>query len=142
MTRTGEVVEKGEGMLTVVFERPAACENCNGCLSKQCANVELPGEADVGDRVDVALPDKNVVGASAIAYLIPLALLVAGLVLGAALHAPLGIGMQQDLFAAVVGGVLLILGLGIVRGIDQALRKKQSWQPRIVAVHPKNENIS
>lgn len=136
MVRPGEVVEKKDGVLTVVFERPDACGNCNGCISKKCTNVELPGDAAVGDEVEVDLPDKNVVGASAIAYLIPLAMLIAGLLLGTALHGTLGIGMSSDLFAALAGGVCLGMGLLIVVGIDRVLRGRKDWQPRIVAVHP------
>lgn len=136
MIRTGEVVERNEGLLTVVFERPAACTSCNGCLSKQCTNVELPGEAEVGDQVEVQLPDKSVVGASAIAYVIPLALLLAGLLLGSMLHGPLGVRMGQDLFAALAGGVSLGIGLLIVYGIDRRLRGRRDWQPRIVSVSP------
>ncbi|MDL2318707.1 SoxR reducing system RseC family protein [Eubacteriales bacterium OttesenSCG-928-A19] len=139
MVRTGEVVDRADGVLTVVFERPASCENCNGCLSKQCTNVELPGEAEVGDSVDVALPDKNVVGASAIAYVIPLVMLIAGMLLGSALHGPLGIEWNQDLFAAAAAGVSLGIGLLIVHIIDRRLRKRADWQPHIVAVRPAHE---
>lgn len=140
MTQTGEVVESKGGTLTVVFERPAACGSCNGCMSRQCTNVEIPGEASVGEWVDVEMPEKNVVGASAIAYLIPLALLIAGLMLGAALHGPLGIGWSKDLFAALCGGVSFGIGLVIVRCADGFLRKKTGWQPRVIAVHAGPEN--
>lgn len=134
MIRSGEVEEKDGDLLTVVFERPEACGNCNGCLSKQCTNVTLPGVAEVGDEVEVALPDKNIVGASAIAYLIPLAMLIGGLFLGYGVYEPLGISMRVDVFAALCGGVLVGVGLGVVHGIDKRLRRKQAWQPRIVAV--------
>lgn len=140
MVRSGEVVENNSGTLTVVFERPSACTNCNGCLSKQCTNVELPGAAEVGDTVDVALPDKNIVGASAIAYLIPLALFIAGLLLGGPLYGIMGINWNKDLFSAVAGGVLLGIGLLIVYGIDRRLRRRQDWQPHIVAVHSAKKN--
>lgn len=139
MVRSGQVVENKGGLLTVVFERPEACGNCNGCLSKQCTNVELPGEAQVGDTVDVALPDKSVVKASALAYALPLALLVAGLVLGTLLHGPLGIPWSADMFALLCGGVLLIIGLLLAHGLDLRLRTKQDWQPKIVAVHAGTE---
>ena len=141
MVRNGEVVEIKGDQLTIVFERPAACTNCNGCLSKQCTNVEIQGQAEVGDTVDVALPDKSVVGASAIAYLIPLVLLIVGLILGQVLYGPLGISFNKDLFTAVCGGVLLGMGLLVVYGVDKSLRNKQDWQPRIVAVHPHQEKL-
>ena len=34
MIRSGEVVEKADGMLGVVFERPEMCAHCGGCLHK------------------------------------------------------------------------------------------------------------
>lgn len=139
MVRSGEVVEKKGELVTVVFERPEACTNCNGCLSKQCINVELPGQAEIGDSVEVSLPDHNVIGASAIAYLIPLAMMLAGLFLGSMLHAALGISMNPDVFTVLCGGVLLGIGLLIVKLIDRHLQGKQSWQPRIIAVHHPDE---
>ena len=140
MVRNGEVVAAENGMLTIVFERPAACTNCNGCISKQCTNIDIAGDAGVGDTVDVALPDKNVVGASAIAYLIPLALLIAGLLLGGVLYVPLGVGFNKDLFTLLIGGVLLGIGLLAVNLIDRRLRRRKDWQPQIVAIHPKETN--
>lgn len=139
MVRNGEVVENQGGILTIVFERPAACENCNGCLSKQCVNLEIAGTAAVGDTVEVELPDKSVVASSAIAYLLPLGMLLAGLLLGNPLRALLQISMNADLFAAAAGVVCLLIGVAIVYIIDRRLRNRRDWQPRIVAVHPHQE---
>ena len=137
MVRTGEVVDKESGKLLVVFERPEACERCHGCISKACANIAVEGEAEVGDIVDVALPDKSIVKASALAYLVPLALFVAGMLLGAALHESLQVTMNKDVFAALCGGILLAVGLIAVYWVDRTLRQRQDWQPRVVRVHRK-----
>lgn len=141
MVRTGEVVTRQGDTLVVVFERPETCGNCGACLTRQCASVEVPGKADPGDMVEVSMPDKDIGSVSAITYLIPLGFLLAGLLLGAALHGPLGIGMDANLFAALAGGVCLIVGLCIVYGIDRTLRKRADWQPHIVAVHPKQAKL-
>ena len=136
--RIGEVVEKKGDMLTVVFERPAACENCDGCLDKRCVSMEVAGGeaayARCGDQVEVAMPDRAVVKASALAYGTPLALLIAGLLLGAPVHAALGLAANPDLFAGALGAVALAVGLLIVYGADRRIRKGRSWQPRVVAV--------
>lgn len=136
MVRTGEVVDREKGLLTVVFERPSACDNCKGCMNRQCTSIEIAGDAEIGDRVDVSMPEKRVVGASALAYLVPLAALIAGLVLGYALHGALGVSISADLFALALGGVCIAIGFLFVWGIDRRLRKRSDWQPRIVAVRP------
>lgn len=138
MVRTGEVVEKNGNLLSVVFDRPEACEHCNGCIKKHCVRVAIPGEAEVGDLVEVELPEKNVVGASAVAYMVPLVALIGGLFAGVALHGPLGVSMDPNLFAAILGLVCLALGLLVVYGIDRVLRKRKSWQPRLLTAHKRD----
>lgn len=137
MVRTGEVVEKTGDILSVVFERPEACTHCNGCIKKNCTRVDIPGMADVGDTVEVEMPDKNVVGASAVAYIVPLALLIVGLFAGYALHGPLSITMDGNLFCALCGVVGLALGFLIVFAVDKTLQKRRDWQPQIVTIHKK-----
>lgn len=138
MVRTGEVVEKTGDVLSVVFERPEACTHCNGCIKKHCTRVDIPGQADVGDTVEVEMPEKSIVGASAIAYIVPLAALIAGLFIGYALHGPMGIGMDPNLFAAICGGICLALGLLGVYGIDRMLRGRKDWQPKVLTVHKRD----
>ncbi|MDR0898670.1 MAG: SoxR reducing system RseC family protein [Oscillospiraceae bacterium] len=134
MIRAGEVIESENGRVTVVFERPAACENCKGCLEKNCVQLELAGEANVGDQVQVELPDRSVVKASALMYLVPLAGLLIGLFLGQALHDFLQLSMNRDVFAALFGGILLSVGLLGVHAVDKKLRARQDWQPHIVRI--------
>ncbi|MDR0896381.1 MAG: SoxR reducing system RseC family protein [Oscillospiraceae bacterium] len=139
MIRAGEVIESENGRVTVVFERPAACENCKGCLEKNCVQLELQGEASVGDRVQVELPDRSVVKASALMYLVPLAGLLAGLFLGQSLHEIWQLSMNRDVFAALSGGILLAMGLLVVYAVDKKLRARQDWQPRIVRIDTQAE---
>lgn len=137
MIRQGEVTEKNGELLAVVFERPQACKQCNGCMNHQCTRLEIAGDAEIGDVVEVELPDKSVVKASALMYLIPLAGLILGIALGTLLHAPLGIGIDKDLFCAGCGILVLAIGLFAVYGVDKWLRNKRDWQPSIVGVHKK-----
>lgn len=137
MIRTGEIVEKKGELSTVVFERPAACAHCDGCMGNQCTRIDLPTCAEVGDSVEVEMPAKNILSASAIAYLIPLFLLLLGLLLGGPVRAWLSLTMDANLFSAILGLSLLAIGLGIVRLMDQKLRKRPDWVPRVVAVHKK-----
>ena len=140
MVRTGEVVDKADGVLAVVFERPGACAHCNGCIKTNCNRVDIPGEAEVGDTIDVEMPDRSVVGASAIAYILPLALFLAGLFAGNGLHGTLARAMDANIFSAICGLAGLALGLLAVHAVDRALRGRKGWQPQIIAVHkPEHE---
>ncbi|MCL1963804.1 MAG: SoxR reducing system RseC family protein [Firmicutes bacterium] len=138
MVRTGEVVEKTGDVLSVVFERPDACAHCSGCIHKRCSRVDIRGEAEVGDTIDVHMPDKSIVSASAIFYLLPLVLLLAGLLAGTRLHVAINLKMNGDVFAALCGLLCLALGLLIVYAVDRVLRKRQAWQPKIKAVHKRD----
>lgn len=135
MTQNGLVVEKEEGRVLVAFDRPEACANCGACLRKNCTRTWIEGEAEVGDMVDVEMPAARVVGASALAYLLPLAGLVAGLFIGSALYEPMGVGMPKDFFTALCGLLTLAIAAFGVWRVDKRLRRKQSWKPQIVRVY-------
>lgn len=139
MVRTGEVVEQKGGISVIVFERPQACTNCNGCMGgDKCTRIELPLEADVGDTVSVEMPDQNILSASAMAYLIPVALLLIGLIGANLLHTPLGISMDSDMFSAIWGISLAGIGILIVTRIDRRLSTQSDWQPKVLSVHKKD----
>ena len=135
MIRSGEVTERNGGTVTVVFDRPAACGTCGGCSGAACAKVELTADADIGDAVEVEMPDKNILFASAIAYLLPLALLLTGLLGGTSLHASLAPQINANLFAAVSGLLLFGAGLAAVRAIDRLLARRRRWRPRVLRVY-------
>ena len=78
MIRSGVVVEKENGVLGVVFERPEMCAHCGGCLHKHCSRVQIKGDAQIGDTVDVDMPDGEVVKASALMYIVPVCAFLLG----------------------------------------------------------------
>ena len=135
MIRTGRVVEKEQNLLRVCFEKEEACQGCGMC-SRQESMVSIPGDAEVGDVVEVALPDAQVLKASLVTYAIPLVGLIGGLWLGTALF-PDREGMV--LLAGLAGTVILFAG---VKQFDRKLRQTASWQPRVVAVRPGNAPTS
>lgn len=139
MIRSGEVVEKADGMLGVVFERPEMCAHCGGCLHKHCSRVQIKGEAEIGDTVEVDMPDGEVVKASALMYIVPVCAFLLGLLLAWAIYRGGTVKMAEDLFYAVCGVAACALGLSMVWVVDKNLRKAQKWQPRLVAVHKPGE---
>ncbi len=128
MEQTGEVVALKDGMLTIRFDRPEACEKCNACDgSKHQALIEIPGQASVGDKVRVAMPDGQVAKASILAYALPLCGLIGGLVVGNALG-------QSDV-SVLIGGVSgLAVSLLLLWVNEKRLKKSAKWRPHLVAV--------
>ena len=135
MIRSGVVVEKENGVLGVVFERPEMCAHCGGCLHKHCSRVQIKGDAQIGDTVDVDMPDGEVVKASALMYIVPLCAFLLGLLLAWLVYRGGAVRMAEDLFYALCGLAACALGLAAVWAADKKLRGAQKWQPRVVAVH-------
>lgn len=132
MIRTGFVKEKKGEELRVCFERPEACEGCKGCSKSFLPKKELLlayGEANIGDMVDVEMPEGHLLRATLLAYALPLLLLIAGLVLGTVLK--LG-----DMAALVLAFAGLALGYVLTRGVDKKLRKDPAWRATVVTVYP------
>ncbi len=130
MEQTGEVIEVKNGLLTVQFCRPEACENCRACTGeKNRATIRVPGEAQVGDSVTVSMPEGQVAKASLLAYAMPLCGLLAGLFSGFMLGGDI---------PAVIGAVIgLCISMLILKALDGRLRKDERWTPTVVSVMKK-----
>ncbi|MBQ9263884.1 MAG: SoxR reducing system RseC family protein [Clostridia bacterium] len=127
MMRTGKVVSAANGLLEVCFERPEACAHCKACGEVHESLVTIPGVAPIGSWVDVDMPEKQVLKASVLAYVIPLIMLLAGIALGMALF-------SQEALAAVTGILCMGLSWFVLRLIDKRMRTQDIWQPKILAV--------
>lgn len=129
MVRSGKVIRVEKGRPMVCFDRLESCEKCSGCLdNKKQALVRVLGEAQVGDTVEVELPDNRILGLSVVMYVIPLAGLLAGLLLGGALFAE-----EWKALLCALGG--MAASFAAVRVIDGKLQNKEKWQPHIVRTH-------
>ncbi len=129
MIRTGRVVEAKDGSLKVCFDRPEMCASCGKCGAHGVHQelVTVQGEAQVGNWVQVEMPDAQVVKVSLIAYVIPLVFLMIGLVIGQNV-------LGTDAWAAGLGIGLMAAGLLVVRLIDKRLGGRPGWKPRLVNV--------
>ena len=140
MLRTGTVIAREGGQLTVLFERPEACAKCGACGGGRHGHritiTDAMGRAAVGNQVSVDMPEARVVSASALAYLIPLAGLLAGLIIGAGQAERVAPDMSADLFAALCALAGLAVSLPALMLADRAVRGKARWTPRIVGVLP------
>ena len=132
MIRTGFVKEKKGDQLRVCFDRPEACEGCKGCAKGLLPKKELltiTGQAEIGDMVDVEMPEAQMLKASMLAYAMPLALFLIGLGVGSAAR-------LSDGVTALVALACLALGYLAARVIDKKLGRRPRWKTAIVNVYP------
>ena len=133
MLRTGKVVAASGGELEVCFERPEACARCGACGGqKEETLVKIPGSVPVGRWIDVDMPEVQVLKASALAYVLPLLMLLGGLALGSVLF-------SQEALWAVTGIACMGVSWLLLRLMEKRLRRRDTWQPKIVAVHEEGE---
>ncbi len=78
MKERGEIVEIKNGTATVRVNRKSACGHCHACgMKPEDPHIDLEAPAydgaEVGDKVEVEIPDGGVVKMSLAAYALPLA---------------------------------------------------------------------
>ena len=127
MVKTGKVAASENGYVKVCFERPEACAKCGQCGEFRETLVRLEGTASPGDRVEVFFPEGQLLKYTAVAYLIPLAGVLAGLLAGSLI------------FGNEIGEIILALVFGAAAGCavafyDRQVRKKGGGVPRIVKI--------
>ena len=114
----------------ITYERPDACAKCGACGTLNGhGSIELPCEAEIGSWVRIAFPERHFLGGAAIAYLIPLALLIGGLLLGYFLS------NRNELIAMCAGLFGVLLSLLILWAIDKQLSQKSDWSPYVDCVY-------
>lgn len=132
MERTGEVKAVDGKWLVIEFCRPSDCEKCNACHGgSKVMSLRIKGQAKVGDKVVVYLPPSAVTQASLIAYAIPAAGLLLGILLGDMLYP------TENSIGGIIGG---IIGMGVpalIVFIVERLRKSDArWTPQLLRVIP------
>lgn len=132
MERTGEVKSVQGEWLEIEFCRPADCEKCNACHGGQkVMSMRLKGQAKVGDKAVVYLPQATVTRASAIVYAIPLAGLMLGMLAGEALIP------TDNSLGGVIGGAVGLIIPGVILWLTERRRKNDPrWTPQLVRVIP------
>ncbi len=132
MLETGRVT-KIEGKNAVVSMLPSdSCAGCNRC-SKSGEGKELLAENSVGaaegDWVEVSVSDGSRLAATVIVFLIPLAALAAGLLLGS---------LWGELWMFLLGVIFMLLSYTIVWAADRLVKKKRGFLPVIIQIKEKN----
>ncbi len=127
MERLGEVTKVEGKWLEITFCRPSDCEKCHACMGgDKMTTLRLEGKANVGDKALVELPASTVTQASMIAYGLPLAGMLIGMLAGDQ-FIPLG-GSLGALIGAAVG---LALPLAYLLITERRRRADPKWTPQI-----------
>lgn len=132
MERTGEVKAVDGEWLEIEFCRPADCEKCNACHGgNKVMSLRIKGKADVGDKAVVYLPPSAVTKASLIAYAIPAAGLLLGILLGDKLYP------TDNNLGGVIGGLIGMTVPALILLLTERFRKNNPrWTPQLVRVIP------
>ncbi|MBQ4581540.1 MAG: SoxR reducing system RseC family protein [Clostridia bacterium] len=132
MERLGEVTKVDGKWLEITFCRPSDCDKCHACMGgPNTTTLRLQGKANVGDSVLVELPASTVTKASALAYGLPLAGLLAGMLLGDTF-----IPMENSLGALIGAVVGLALPLIYLLVSEKKRRSNPKWTPQIKRIIP------
>lgn len=127
MERLGEVTAVDGKWLEITFCRPSDCEKCHACMGgEKTMTLRLEGKAQVGDKALVTMPDSTITQGALLAYALPLAGMLIGMLAGDALL-PLD-GALGAIIGAVVG---LALPLIYLVATEKKRRSNPKWNPQL-----------
>lgn len=141
MNRSGIVVSTSEDQATVRLLKHTACGDCGAChLGDDSKHITVEAINDLnakpGDLVEIDLAAPNVLGAAFIMYMIPLAVLVAGVVLGSLLASLIGFSHVKDLIGAVLGlGAMVVVYMQIKKR-EHTFKASKKYLSKIRSVKP------
>lgn len=133
MIEEGIVIKTDGEEAVVLVERKSACERCHSkgfCQMTESDKLEVHARNEIGAKpnqiVELSIPDSAGLAASALVYLIPTVLFIAGIILGLAAF--------KTHFAGAFGGLVgLALGFSFA-----AIIWNRNWRrkglPKVVSI--------
>ncbi len=142
MERIGTITEDKGETAVVHLRRHLSCENCGRCggiLSAEdrrdhYVEVANPIRAAKGESVLIEIDDRRALFIAFLLYLVPLAGLVAGILLGFKLSDVLGWESYRELAAAGLGFLLMGLIFGAISLWDRRIKQSGRYRPVITAL--------
>ena len=127
MERLGEVTAVDGKWLEITFCRPSDCDKCHACMGgDQKMTLRLQGEAKVGDKALVTMPDSTITQGAALAYGLPLAGMLIGMLAGDA-----WIALEGSLGAIIGAAVGLALPVIYLLATEKKRRNNPKWTPQL-----------
>ncbi len=120
LTEYGQVVDIKGDVAHVKFMRTSACGKCHACGMLSTQNeivVQVKNEYDavVGDKVAVSIRMKKAMGASVLAYVFPLIMLIFGVFLGWLLTDVWHVFQNADTTMALCGIIFAVLSFFLLK---------------------------
>ncbi|NPV53329.1 MAG: SoxR reducing system RseC family protein [Firmicutes bacterium] len=122
MEEVGKVVVVKGDAATVEIARSAMCSKCKMCnLGSGTARIDADNlvDAEVGDLVSVEIDTRNVMAAAFVVYMVPLAFMLVGFLLGPVVSRWLGLAWASQAVTAATGIVFLVLSYAVVYFYDK-----------------------
>lgn len=127
MERLGEVTAVDGKWLEITFCRPSDCEKCHACMGgEKTMTLRLEGKAKVGDRALVEMPASTITQGALLAYALPLAGMLIGMLTGDAL-----LPLEGALGAIIGAAVGLALPLIYLLATEKKRRNDPKWTPQL-----------
>ena len=143
MVKEEGIIEKVINQKAIIsVQKSAACANCpsNGecdMLSERNMKIKVVNElhAEVGDRVEISLPDKSLLKLATMVYFLPVIALIIGAYAGekwaTSFHIP-------STSASIIGGVItMVITFYALKRIDKAQDDNPEQMPRMTRILPK-----
>lgn len=136
IVETGRVIKVETGKAIIEIEKHSACGNCKAacaCMETGLRQIEAadPIGVKLFQTVEISIPDEAAFQASVVLFGIPLAALLAGMLIGNYI----GTQMEIENVCEMLGG---LFGLGvsflIVRAYNNRFKKHAKNQPVITSV--------
>lgn len=132
MRETGKVVSTKNDRAEVEVAAKGECEHCTahgicnwtGTTTRKVLAVNRAGAA-AGDVVEIDTVAGTGARTNLVVFGIPVVLMLAGVLIG-------GLVLRKDMWSAILAGVGLVLGFGIVKVIDIAVNRSGRSLPAIV----------
>lgn len=129
MKQNAEIKKNEKGEYYAHVERTSACAHCGACKGRE--QEFIVDDVSAQGPCSIEMRSGRVLLASTIAYVIPLALFVIGLMLGYPLSAALALPGAPDLWAAALGLVLLVISYAAIRLLSPWMQRKRLFAPTI-----------
>ncbi len=144
MERVGLVVAVKDEMATVSLQRHTACEGCGRCAAfigqqpEHRVEVFNSIRAGIGQRIVVEIDDRQMIKASFLLYLFPLAVLIGGIFFWLQFSGAFGYTGNQELPAVGIGFALMALTYFLIRLLDRRIGDNPRYRATITGFAPED----